>query len=1088
MCCLNSIRRDLRTLSLVFLMVSLGGAAWAQVESGTVTGYVRDSSGALVPGAEVLLTNVATGVTRRTVTNDSGGFSIPFLTLGSYSIQASKTGFQTFIQRDLNLEVAQILRIDVILQPGSIRQEVVVTGIAQVLQTDDATLGQVINARQTQDLPLNGRNFMQLASLTAGTATSSGARDSGAGGFSSNGNRSYDNNIMLDGVDNNNLSPDLRNGTDFIMRTPPDAIAEFKVETNGYGPEFGRGGGAAVNVVMKSGTNQFHGSGWEFLRNNKLDARNFFDYVDNGAPPYRQNQFGLTAGGPIMRNRTFIFGDYEGARISQALTNTAIVPTAQEKIGNFSDGFLGKIKDPTTGLQFPNQQVPFQLMDPVALKVAQLLPDPNVLGTNTYASNPLKPDNADHFDIRADQQVNQGTAVFARIAYTKENIFNPGVLGAVVGSAPQPATPGNAFATTTVGAALGVTHVFSPNIVNDLRFGYSRVNVNQIPGSGSTDVDPATAFGIPGIPFVKGINGGLPDIITGNTQEFGAPHCVPTVEITNVYTYRDVLNVVRGKHSMDMGVEGRPSEFTILQPCESNGRWGFNNNFAGSGFANLLMGLPAYVQLSTLHNIDYLRNNYAGFWGDKWKPTDRLTISVGLRWEYHTPVAEKYNAQASLGLDGTFYLAKPGTLPANFPFPVQVAGKYLNTPHHNDWAPRLGFAYRVGAKTVLRGAYGIFWQAEEIGAYSSPSPGFMPPYYVNPKFNAISATQVNPTVNSLGRGFAANTLDLYDPTTLQYTSLQRDFADGYVQSWNLAVQRQLGGSTTLEVAYIGNKGTHLINDLSGDQATPTTNPSSPIQPRRPLPVLATAPDVILSNAYSNYNGLTATLRHQMSHGLSLNAAYTWSHALDIASQANLGGAGFRDYNHQFWEYGNADFDITQRFTTFYEYELPFGRGRKWGANGWRPLNTLIGGWNTVGIWTYHTGNFSTPTISSDPSNSGSGSPRPDVTCNPNQGGPHTLTQWFNTSCFNPAPALGTFGNAGRNIIEGPGYFEQDLSILKQWTLLESRKVEFRAELFNAFNHPTFSSPKVAADNAKQFGTITSAATPRQVQLALKFYW
>jgi hypothetical protein len=548
-----------------------------------------------------------------------------------------------------------------------------------------------------------------------------------------------------------------------------------------------------------------------------------------------------------------------------------------------------------------------------------------------------------------------------------------------------------------------------------------------------------------------------------------------------------------------MGFEGRPSEFTILQPCGSRGQFNYTGQFTGSGFADMLIGIPYNAGLASFHNIDYKHDNYGAFWGDTWRFSDRLTLNLGLRWEYHTPIWERYNGQASLGLDNTtYFVSKPVTLPAGFPFTVKVKGKYLNDPQRSDWAPRLGFTYRITPKTVVRGAYGIFWQAEEIGTYSNPSPGFNPPFYINAQFYYL----LNPIVTTLGNGFPADAITSgFFPTAVSYTQLQANLADAYIQSWNLTVQRELGPSTSLEIAYAANKGTHLINGPSGNQAPPSPNPDlSMAQPRRPIPQLLVPTFAILSNAYSNYNGLGVTLRRRFSHGLSLNAAYTWSHALDLQSSSNLGSANnnyFRDYNHQFWEYGNADFDTRHRFTAYYEYQLPFGRGRAWGSNASGLVNGIIGGWNTLGIWTAQSGNWFTPGIFFDPSNSFSQDARPDMTCNPNQRAPHSTTEWFNTSCFsavlptataNSTPAQGTFGNAGRNVILGPRFFTNDLSLMKNWALAESRRIEFRAEFFNAFNHPTFPQIDLLTAGVPGFGGIQNANPPRQIQFALKLYW
>ncbi len=1082
--------RVVRNLGL--LLICLGvflGSGWGQVETGSVSGTVKDSSGALVQGAGITVANVATGQSRAVSTNASGAYTISFLPVGSYVLTVRHAGFETFVRRGIVLAVAQNLQMDVTLKTGTVQQEVVVTGAPPVLQTDDATLNQQINHQQVDHLPLNGRNFLALASLSAGTSSAEpGARDGNNGGFSSNGSRSYDNNIMLDGVDDNSLSPDQRNGTDFMVAPPPDAVEEFKVETNGYGPEFGRGGGAAINVVTRSGTNRFHGVGWEFLRNNKLDARNFFDQT-HGAPPFRQNQYGFTIGGPVVHDRTFFFGDYQGTRVRQSQSYVSTVPTALEKQGNFSDGFLGAINDPATGQPFQNQVVPANRMDPVALRLAQLFPDPNIAGTNQYASNPVWQLDTNQFDIRLDHQLSANTPIFGRLSWSRQRRHQPGSLpGAALGVLDD--YTGTDMTNTAAGAAVGITHVFTSSVVNDLRAGYARLDINQLQFFNNENL--SAQFGIPGIPYIPGLNGGLPQFNFSDIRHLGTSGCYPTVEVSNVYTFRDVLSIVHSQHDMRMGVEARPSEFTILQPCDGLGTFNYSGQFSNSGFADFLLGMPNNAALAKFQNIDYLRSNYAAFWGDNWRISDRLTLNYGLRWEYHTPVHEAYNAQGELGFDGTYRVSRAVSLPANFPFQVKQVGKYLTDPQYNDWAPRAGLAFRVNDRTVVRAAYGIFWQAEEIGTYSNPSPGFNPPFYIDAQFPAVSSTQPNPTVNVLGNGFPANALSAgFDPTAVGYVRVQPNFPDAYVQQWNLTVQREIGFGSSLEAAYVGSKGTHLINLAVGNQATPTTDPNAPIQPRRPIPVLQNGTADILGNGYSNYDGLAVTLRKRLSHGLSLNAAYTWSHALDIASSSNLGSANngfFRDYNHQFLEYANSDFDVRHRVAVFYQYDLPFGRGRAMAGNPGRVVNAVIGGWQTYGIWTWQTGHFFTPVLSYDPSNSGSQNPRPDVTCNPNDGAPHTTTDWFNRSCFTQ-PALGTYGDAGRNIILGPGYFNSDMSLVKSFRLgTEDRKIEIRAEAFNIFNHPNFTRISDLTADDPNFGLIQSAAAPRQIQLAVKLYW
>jgi len=1105
-----------RSFSVLFLVaavlaveISIATSVFAQVESGTINGTVVDSSGAVLPGARVTITNAATNQARTTVTNTSGQYSVPFLAPGTYKVEASKDGFANVVRSGLALQVDQTLGINLTLKPGSVQETVEVTGQEPPLQTETATLGNVVDSQQVQTLPLNGRNFMDLASLTAGTTPAEpGSRNQAEGGFSSNGNRSYDNNIMLDGVDNNSLSPDLRNGTDFMVQPPPDAIQEFKVETNGYGPEFGRGGGAAVNIAIKSGGNAFHGDAWEYLRNEKFDARNFFDTTDPKKPSYKQNQFGFTFGGPIVRNHTFFFGDYQGTRIRNAETFVSPVPSLAERTGDFTDGFLGTPTDPATGQPItpsdPN-------LDPLALKLAQLYPAPNIQGIPgvqpaEFIYNPVQATNSDQFDVRVDHSFGDSTPVFVRVSRSKQHLNNPGQLPGLALGAPG-TLQGNTMQNDSTGVAIGITHVFSPAAANDLRIGYARLHITQLPFFGNVNTD--AQLGIPGIPFKPGFTGGLPVLTFSDVQQLGAEGCVPTVEITNVYTYRDVFRLTRGRHNLSMGFEGRPSEFTIFQPCDGRGHWNYGSEFTGSGFGDFLLQLPDSADLATLHNIDYKRSNYGVFFGDNWYATARLNLNLGLRWEYHSPVWERNNEQASLGYDNNYYVSSSVNLPPGFIFPVKPSpwGKYLNAPHRKDFAPRLGFAYQMNKATVVRGSYGIFWQAEEIGTYSNPSPGFNPPFYIDAVFNAPSSTAVNPTVNKLSNGFPANAITSgFDPTSVGYTRLQPNFADGYVQEWNLTVQRQIGASSSIEAAYMGSKGTHLINGAAGNQATPTPDPNSPVDPRRPIPFLSAETFDIFSNAYSHYNGLGITLRRNFSHGFSANLAYTWSHALDIASSSNLGSGNngfYRTESNLNLEYGNADIDQRHRLTAYYIWQLPFGRGSALARNASGVLNGIIGGWTTLGIWSWHTGNYFTPVLSADYSNSNSQSPRPDLACNPNDHAPHQINEWVNNSCF-ILPAQGTFGDAGRNILLGPSFFDSTLSLLKEFHVTESKYFQFRAEFFNAFNHPDFTgisgltvgappevspgTPQTGTVDTSQASVIRSAFAPRQVQFALKFYF
>jgi hypothetical protein len=1191
--------RSLFVCSLFLLFASL---CWAQKDTGSIVGTVRDSSGAVVPRASVIITDVDRGTSFSTSSNDSGEYVSGPLKIGRYRVKVEKQGFKTVVVGPVQLNVQERPSVNITLQVGQVQQEVTVTSLGPQLQTETSDLGQVVTGQRIETLPLNGRNYAQLAQLGAGVVPAEpGSREEKSFGFSSNGARALQNNFLLDGVDNNSNLGDLLNETTYVIQPSVDAIGEFKVQTNAYSAEFGRGNGAIMNAVIKSGTNQFHGDVYEFVRNEKFDATNAFD--EFGKQPYKQNQFGATLGGPIIKNRTFFFGDYEGLRVRQATPILNVIPTPQMRGGNFTDNLTSipaLAVDPNTGLS-TNQPAldcsgnptffgeifntrltqvsnlnpdgfcgvpigsggqlnvfPGGLIDPLAARLSAFYPLPN---TNRSGSNflvdPARKETRNNFDIRVDHKISSKDDAFARFSYEDQPSIIPAPFSNLLdGGGFFDGIEDNSYRSQ----ALSETHVFSPTLVNEFRAGYNRINAHRFQLNFDKNIagDPSYGINYPGIPF-NSINGGLPEIDFGDgTVTIGSSTFLPSVEIQNSYVFTDNLTWVHGRHSLKVGTEIRREQFTLFQPAASRGNLGFGSDFTdnpaapstgGSAFASFLLGIPDFGEITSMHNVDYHRPTYSFYLQDDFRVSPRLTLNLGLRYELFTTIKEGHDQQATFDFAQQGLLVPKGqtmeltpTLAQSIPI-IRTGSRGLINPDLNNFAPRIGLAYQITDKLVLRTGYGIFYGGQENGPYSNPSPGFNPPFFSIQSFNvncglasanpAPGQTDCSiPNFNVLSQGFPATSLS--DPNTPLLFSVDPNLRTPYNQQWHLGLQYQLPAQTLLDISYAGSRGLKLFAFYNGNQAVPTPDQTADLLPRRPvhtcnitlLPncdpsVFDTTINTFRSNAFSNYNSLQARLQKRLTHGLQFEASYTYSHALDDASSANLGSfatGDFRDQRFPQMEYGNADFDIRHRFVLSYMYELPFGKGKTFAGNASGLLNQIIGGWQVAGITSASTGNYFTPTdIATDLSNSDGGgdvasSARPNRIGDPNAQPciPGTL---FNTCAFATNTVLGTFGNAGRNIIRGPGFQNWDLSLFKTFALNERERFEFRAEFFNVWNHlnpelfPSkflFDNPSTdhgldlpagvsgcPVDNRNQncsWGFPQSARDPRFIQLALKFYF
>lgn len=1174
--------RSLLLVLALTIVVFWAGPGWAQKDTGSIVGTVKDPSGAVVPNATVTVDDVEHGQTFNTKTNNEGEFVASPLRVGRYTVTVQQTGFKKAVSVPVNLDVQQRVALNIVLEVGQISEQVVVSSAIPLLETETSELGQVVDSQRVANLPLNGRNFAQLALLTAGTAPSEpGARDEQSYGFSAGGARSLQNNFLLDGIDNNSNLTDLLNETNYVIQPPVDALAEFKVQTNAYSAEFGRGNGAIVNAVIKSGTNDIHGSAWGFLRNNVLDARNYFDPVGKGAPPYEQYQFGGTLGGPVYipgvyngRNRTFFFVDYEGLRIHQADTQTLLLPDPIQVGGDFSglldtstpfmypDGtnvldcngnltYAGEIFDTrltqtgpsaVTGLcgvpvggytnaGVPTNVIPQGKMDPLAQKILGLLPPANASGNGyNYIANPVENTHRANFDIRVDHKFSDKDNSFYRFSYEDQprTIPSPFQNGVLDGGGFFNGVENNSYRSL----ALSESHFFRSSLVNEFRLGYNRINSHRYQLNFNTDISAQVGF--PGVPFTD-INGGLPQLTfgDGSVPTLGSPTYLPSVELQNTYVLSDNITWVKGRHTAKFGTEIRREEFTIFQPAYPRGWEDFGTSFSdnpanpgtsGSGLASFLLGLSDGGAINNLHNVDYFRPLYSFYGQDDWKITPRLTLNLGLRYELFTTVKERHDEQATFDLGDpntpTLIVPKGQTMQLTPTLASEITvsatgSRGLIPVDTNNFAPRVGFAYQLAPGTVLRGGYGIFYGGQENGPYSNPSPGFNPPFFVTQSFNApCGAPSANPALFASGNdcaipglsnapgatpgsagisvGFPASSL--VDPNTPSLFTINPGMVTPYMQQWNFGLEHELGKDTVVEISYAGSKGTKLFTFYNGNQAAPSADPSAPFAPRRPVPAIDAGISLIKSDGGSKYNSLQSRLERRFTHGFSLLMTYTYSHAIDNASNANLGSQnndGFRWFMHPEWEKGNASFDVRHRFTASYIYELPFGKGKSLlgGASGAR--QQIVGGWQVAGITTVSAGNWFTPTDANANFANSDGLQMPDVLANPN--GKHCSPGTFFNTCAFTDPAQGSFGDAGRNSILGPGFQIWDFSVFKMFQMSERTHLEFRTEFFNIPNHTNFllskSGPQESNNStvlgATQYGFLTAARDPRQIQFALK---
>jgi hypothetical protein len=1065
------------------------GIALAQNPTATLVGTVRDGSGAVVTGALLEVRNTGTGSTRTAASDEKGDFTVPNLVPGPYAVTVSKPGFRSVRETNMVLELDQIARMQFKLEVGATAQSVEVTTDAPLINTENGTKGEVMAANEIVEMPLNGRSINDLAVLAPGVIPNT--TNIQGSSFAVNGARPDNTNFVFEGFGITELF-----GGAALITPSLDAVQEFKMLTNNFSAEYGRLAGGVMSTVLKTGGNQVHGSLFEFVRNNDVDARNFF--AQNN-PELRQNQFGGVFSGPVRipkvyngHDRTFFLFSWEGYRQVQGSPTLGVVPTSAQRAGNFSQ--TGPISDPLStgtcpgstgkGACFPGDVIPESRLSPQAVAAQAFYPLPNLTGLNNMAAYTVAPNKYDTLILKFDQRISSNNTLSFRYTTTGSYAYNA-YINPVAANANNTGLFGQQSNNRVSLAGLTDTHLFSPTLINEFRLAFDR-NGGIAYGAPGNATNYNAQFGIPGL-TTNPLLIGFPEIYPSGYQQLGPGNNYPAESEVDSWPAGDTLTWVKGSHLIKAGMDVVHNQTEKIYANNARGTFETTGYWTGQSYADFLLGyLSSASRLvgdGTANHL--LSTSYGTFFEDDWKVFSRLTLNLGLRWEVDKPPVDSAGRLSNFipslnGGQGELVIASTNTLQGTgigFTNPALVTTaaqadlpQSLVYTNYRDFAPRFGFAWRPfgGNRTVLRGGYGIFYGGQVLNPVRTALGDIFP--FVVTQSNNRSTT--NPLALTLANPFptAPNLVENLASITLGGMELHPP--SPYLQSWNLTIERELGFSSALKVSYVGSKGTHFA--LQDNINQPYNRSAALPGGILPYPSFGTISDFFNYESNSIYNGLIVTWQRRFVHGFFFNANYTYSKSIDDSSSANgasTGGiTGLQNTYCLSCDRGRSDWDIGHVFTATFSWEVPLH-------------NVFLRGWQIASNDIFHTGQPFTPVVTNSNVNLGEAI-RPNRIGNGTVPNP-SVAQWFNVSDFPEVPeGAFTFGNAGRNILDGPGLMNVNLSLFKNFVVREGTRLQFRWEVFNVFNHANFGLPENAV-NAANAGTLLSAGSPREMQFALR---
>jgi hypothetical protein len=1146
----NLVRRAVRTLSLGVLLSFIGSVAQAQFDVGSLVGTIRDQSGAAVAGASITATNTATNIETSATSNGSGDYEIPSLHVGVYTISAKATNYAEAVAQNIAISVGSRQRIDLELKVGETQSSVEVSDVALQLETDSSQRGQTITQYQTEALPLVSRNYSDLLGLVTGSRQAPTAATTSSinslvrqGAYNINGQRSMFNNFLLDGMDNNAYGESNQGFDNQIIAIPPDSVSQWNVVTNNENAEYGRSSGATINVASASGTNRFHGALWEFLRNTDLNAAGYFkptvvgntgNIVPFQKPTFNRNQFGVNFGGPILKDKLFYFVDYEGFRQTLKPLTVLTLPTQNELNGVL----VVPVENPITGVVYPaGSPIPASAINPISQQIIgffRQIPGLPVSGlastglaTNDYSKLVPFTDNSDKGDVRLDYQQNNTSSWFVRVSDRKETGVNyPAIL------LPLDGQTNGTIRILDQRVALGYTHLWGANKVVDARVGLSKTKA----GKYSLSIGD-NAITIPGLPTNPTVAGGLPSTSISNFSAFGRQSTNPQWQNPSLLDPKVNFTWVKGKHSLKFGYEYEHIWMAVNDNNPLYGSFSYSGGYslcpsttvggvkvptnanctsvtaavADNYWADFLFGTTNNYSLANLfvaHLRQTMQSTYAQ---DDWKILPKLTLNLGLRWEYGSPYSEQHNLLSNFDpISQTVLTITPGYAQTSSVTPVSAGGVYGKTlvnPDFGDFGPRLGFAYAATPRVVVRGGYGISYVhytragSGDILAINAPNALF------------VSVTQPEPGTagyRTADQGYPEGLATTFNPKTDNITYIPKNTRDSYVQDFFLSVQNQLAKNSLLDIAFVGNHGVKLQGFLNANQINPATGFTRPYT-QWPSDITAA-----VNEFWSQYQALQVRYEQRSVAGLTLLNSFTWSHSLDNASASLEGNTPSpQDGNNIAADYAQSDYNLPIANITSLVYDLPFGRGRQFLGQSNGLVNTIVGGWQLSGINTMQAG---TPfNLTYTPNSANALSPQIAATYRganeyrPNRVNGVPLTervklssgyiQYVNYSGLTlPATrsASGTlqspFGNESRNPGRTPAYYTTDFALNKNFdTPLEGLKVQFRTEMYNAFNHTNLYLPASGLGGTlggapSSGGSVTSTFEPRIIQFGLKILY